>query len=130
MAQPINNQIGTPLVTRKPPVLSGYVVVGGTWQPKNLLQNDTTTNESEEVFNYSFYAPGDEVSCELVQKVTSPATVDLQPSQVIDEVATTDNPSPGKWIVIQADPKNFGKKALRFSVTLRRHDACDMTLVS
>jgi len=129
MSAPLNNQVGRQLVTRRPPQFDGYIVVGGTWKPQNLLANEPSENEDEEVFHYSFRGPGQKVTCQLMQQASPPVT-DLQPSQVITEVATDENPNPGTWLILKADPINFGKRKLIFDMEMVQHDALDATETS
>lgn len=126
----LNRQVGVPVVIRLPPKLDGYVVVGGTWKPKNTTKNRPHQDESEEIFNIGFYGPGAQVDCQLLQKVQIPPVADLQVSQVITEVATPDNPMPGSWVVMKADPTEFGTTGIVFDCTLQREDAMDLTQVT
>lgn len=121
----LNRQVGQPLLTQRAPKFDGFVVVGGTWKPKDLLKDDPAMNEDEEIFNHSFYGPGTTVDCEMYQLAGSNAV--LAKSMVITELATDDNPNPGSWLVMKAEATIFSKRAQKFSVTLERHDAEDMT---
>lgn len=124
----LNRQVGTQRVTRKPPKLAGFIVKGGTWKESNTTQNEADTNEEEETFGHSFWNPGKKVSCQLYQTV--PAGTELQVGQVISEVATVENPTPGTWLVLKADPTNLGLRAIIFDVELERHDAEDLTVTT
>lgn len=126
----LNRQTGTQRVTRRPPKLAGFVVKGGTWKPSKLTKNEADENEEEEVFGHSFWGPGDQITCQLYQLVTIPPTADLQVSQVIQEIATLENPVPGTWLVMKADPTNFGLRSILFDCTLERHDAEDLTITT
>jgi hypothetical protein len=123
----LNRTVGKPISVRLPPTFDGFEVVGGTWKPKDQTQNTQHKNAKQEVFNVGFYAPGTVVDCDLNQYVTDPPTPDLVPSQVIDEVATPDNPVPGQWLVMKADPDDFGTQGISFHCTLMKSDSLDLT---
>ncbi len=123
----LNRTVGTPITVRLPPTLDGFEVVGGTWKPADLTKNTPHENAKQEIFNVGFYSPGTKVTCQLFQYVTDPPTPDLVVSQVIDEVATADNPTPGSWVVMKADPQDFGTQGIMFNVELQRSDSLDLS---
>lgn len=126
----LNRQTGTQRTTRRPPKLAGFIVRGGTFKPVNTTKNEADENEEEEVFGHSFWGPGQQVTCQLYQLVTVPPTADLQVSQVIQEVATVENPNPGYWLVMKADPIDYGLRATKFDCMLERHDAEDLSITT
>lgn len=127
MAEPVNSQVGAQFRRDIVPRFDGYRVQGGTWKPTDLLKDEDIEDENEEIMHTSFWGPGTRVECMMVAEAGS---APLTKSMVIDEVATADNPAPVSWLVKKADPTTFGRRAQRYSVTLQRTDAQDLTEVS
>lgn len=127
MAGEYNAQVGEQIITRLPPQFEGYEVVDGSWKPKDQLEHRDHKGARKGIFNTTFAHPGTEVDCQLIQLVTDPVTPDLKKSQVIEEEATDDNPNPGSWLVMKADPGEYGPLGLVFDCTLRRMDEQDLT---
>lgn len=120
MPNELNEQVGAPIVNLLPPEFEGYEVVDDSWKPKDLLAHEDHKNARSVIFNTTFYGPGTEVDCELFQYLSDPPAQVLAKSMVISEKETADNPNPGQWLVLKADPMKFGGRGSQFSVTLRR----------
>lgn len=125
-----NAQVGEQVVARFPPEFDGYEVVDGTWKPKDLLMSKDHKGAKGTIFNTCFWGPGTEVSVTLLQYVTDPPTADMQRGDVIDEKATDANPNPGSWLVLDADPTEYGPQGIEFGCKLRKTDDQDLTQIT
>jgi hypothetical protein len=101
------------------------VVVGGSWQEKDALKDENVMNQDEETFNTTFWDPGIDAQCDLVTKVTGGS-----PAPYKSQVITESGGAARTWLIMDADTKGFGKRALKYSVKLQQRDAQDLTLIS
>lgn len=150
-----NLQVGTPLLTRKPPIFgklyhgtTGGVTVtcvirGGSWNETDDTKSDEEMNEVEETFNSIRYDRGERAKADLFPGATGGVTFFPEVNDVLEETAAsaTDAQAAGVCIweaggkrryVIQApvERKQFGKRAIVYSVTLLRKNALDTTQIT
>ena len=143
----LNHQVGTILVTRRPPVFDKLyrcgvatditcVVRGGTWQEDDATKSSPEMNEVEETFSIQAYDQGETVKADLFPgEGFFPQVNDiLEESAASAAIAIADGipifEAGGKRryvIVAPVTRKQFGKRALVFSVSLMRRTALDLT---
>lgn len=147
---PHNHQVGTQLVTRRPPVLTtlyrgassiditGTRVRGGTWLEDDVTQSEKELDEVEEAFNITAWNRGEQVKCDLyplstfepqvndvVEESTASAAIAIAAGIEIFEVG-----GKRRWVIeAPINRKQFGKRALIFSLTLYRGPALDTTQI-
>jgi hypothetical protein len=145
-----NHQVGTALLTRRPPTLvslyrgsdtidiTGTRVRGGSWTEDDVTQSEKEMDEVEEAFNVTTWNEGDQTKCDLFPvagfepKVgdvleESSASAALAVAAGIDIFEAGDK---RRWVVESPiNRKQFGKRALIFSLTLYRGPALDTTQI-
>lgn len=120
----VNSQVGRQLRTQRPPTFAHYTVAGGTWEEADATMVDRQKNGDEETFNLTAIDRGFDYKCDLMPDVG----YDLN---VLDVITETGVDNPRSFTVV--DPlvkKNFGKRALKYGVSLLTRDALDTTQVS
>ena len=145
-----NHQVGTPLVTRRPPVLvtlyragetidiTGTRVRGGSWSEDDVTQSEKEMDEVEEAFNITTWNEGEQTKCDLFPVITFQPKV----GDVVEESAASaalalaadidifEAGGKRRWVVeAPINRKQFGKRALIFSLTLYRGPALDTTQI-
>lgn len=150
-----NLQVGTPLLSRKPPVFgmlyhgtTGGVTVtcvvrGGSWQETDDTKSDEEMNEVEETFNVIRYDRGERAKCDLFPGATGGVTFFPEVNDVLEETtqSASDATAAGVCIweaggkrrytlVSPVERKQFGKRAVIYSVTLLRKNALDTTKIT
>lgn len=152
---PGNLQIGTPLLTRVPPAFgllyhgtTGGVTIsctirGGSWQETDETKSSPETNEVEETFNISRFDRGESAKVDLFPGVTAGVTFFPEVNDVLEETAASAAIATAAGVCIweaggkrrytimaPVERKQFGKRALVYSVTLVRKNALDTTKIT
>lgn len=145
-----NHQVGTPLVTRRPPVLvscyrgsdtidiTGTRIRGGSFTLDKVTQSEKEMDEVEEAFNITVWNKGEQVKFDMFPVNTyEPEVGDvLEESAASAAIAEADGidifEAGGKrrWVLeAPINQKQFGKRALIYTCTAYRGPALDTTQI-
>lgn len=152
---PGNLQVGTPLQTRKPPIFGQLyhgttggvtitcIVRGGSWQENDDTKSSQEMNEVEETFNVIRYDRGESAKADIFPGATAGVTFFPEVNDVLEETAASATAAQAAgvcvWeaggkrrytIVAPVTRKQFGKRAIIYSVTLVRRNATDTTQIT
>ena len=145
-----NHQVGTALLTRRPPTLAtlirgsdniditGTRVRGGSWTEDDVTQSEKEMDEVEEAFNITTWNEGEQTKCDLFPV----AGFEPKVGDVLEESAASaalavaagidifEDGGKRRWVVeAPINRKQFGKRALIFSLNLYRGPALDTTQI-
>jgi hypothetical protein len=147
---PRNHQVGTQLVSRRPPTLAtlirgsdstditGTRVRGGSWLEDDVTQDAAELDEVEEIFNISTYNEGEQTKCDLFpvagfEPKVGDVLEESTASAALAVAAGIDIFEDGgkrRWVVRgPINRKQFGKRALIFTLSLYRGPALDTTQI-
>jgi hypothetical protein len=108
------SQIGSGLLTKSAPKFANYVVVKGTWKEKDNTQMQRTDDGDSAVYNYTFFTPGVDATCDLVVKTGhDPITK--------GSVLAESSPGTRSFVVVEADQADFGGMPIKQTVQLAYH---------
>jgi hypothetical protein len=145
-----NHQVGTPLQTRRPPSLAtlyrgtdtiditGTRVRGGSWTEDDVTQSEKEMDEVEEAFNSTAWNEGDQTKCDLFPVAGFEPKVNDVLEESADSAAIAlaagieifETGGKRRWVIESPiNRKQFGKRALIYSLTLYRGPALDTTLI-
>lgn len=145
-----NHQVGTALLSRRPPALAtlyragttvditGTRVRGGSWGEDDVTQSEKNMDEVEEAFNVTTWNEGEQTKCDLFPV----AGFEPKVGDVLEESAASaaialaagidifEDGNKRRWVVeAPIARKQFGKRALIFSLALYRGPALDTTQI-
>ncbi|MFZ4597820.1 MAG: hypothetical protein ACOYNN_04170 [Terrimicrobiaceae bacterium] len=116
-------QLGSALLISTAPKFSNYVVVEGTWKEKDSTQMQRTDDGDGNVYNYAFWQPGADCSCDLVIKGSNSRLA-------VGGTLAESSPGTRTFVVISVDTSDFGGKPLKQTVQLAQHTGFTPTVVT
>lgn len=145
-----NHQVGTALQTRRPPTLAtlirgtdltditGTRVRGGSWNEDDVTKSEKEMDEVEEAFNITTWDQGEQTKADLfpvagfepkvgdvLEESAASAAIALAAGIEIFEAG-----GKRRWVIeAPINRKQFGKRALIYSLSLYRGPALDTTQI-
>jgi len=108
MATP--SQRGTTLKVQSAPTFSNFIVVDGTWQPKDATQVTETLGGDSRTANWTFWNPGLNIDTDWV--IVSGST----PARIGDLVGAANGSV--TFLVLKADDSELGGRPYKQSISL------------